>query len=897
MILEGNARASGQELAVHLMNTRDNEHVTLHAVEGFIADDLFGAFAEAEAISQATQCQKYLFSLSINPPMDAVVSVEAFKDAIAAAEKTLGLVGQPSAIVFHEKNGRRHAHVVWSRIDTSRMKAINLPHFKRKLMAVSHQLFIEHGCDVPDGFKDHAKRDPNRFDQIEVAQAKRAKRDPGALKATFRECWEMSDSQAALAAALAEHGFVLARGDRRGVVAVDGTCKVYSLSRWCDVKTRELRRKVADIEALPDVAQAQGLARGFEPQPLPEQEVQDAARAAKLTGLVERQRNDRAKLLEQQKRAEIERLKQAPKGLRLAFLKVTGRYKSTVDRLAKENARADVAAQTARQNLINCHLAERRALERDIGISDAFRLKSRRDQTQRLEIPAEKTELSAERLREDPALILEELSKTRASFTRRETLRELSRWIKDHKELPKIADAALSHETAVKLPSDTGARYTTLEYQRTEQKLHAAAAVMAKVSGSGVAADHVRTAIKTQNRSMQRDYSSKLSSEQESAIHHVLDDKQLASIVGLAGAGKSTMLATAADAWRRQGVTVHGAALAGKAADGLQKSATIPSRTLASLELSWKNGNAPIKMGDVLLIDEAGMIGTRQMARVTVKMRDIGAKLVLVGDPEQLQPIEAGTPFRDIIDRNGATKLTEIHRQRHEWQRDASRQLANGNIARALKTYRKQGAIHEHAKQDDAIEDLAERYAVDALADNSGVSRIALAHRRQDVHALNQTIRKALRDGIDENDEVLMQTPTGKRAIGADDRIVFTRNDKDLGVKNGMLGTVQSASDGRLTVQLDGSGKRKLTFDPRAYNSFDYGYAVTIHKSQGVTVDQAYVLGSRSMDQHLAYVAMSRHRERLDVFYSFEDRPKWTRLEQRHQRADQTRNRSGPSLG
>lgn len=115
MILEGNVRGYGSELAHHLLNPRDNDHVTVHAIEGFVADDLFGAFAEAEAISQATQCQKYLFSLSLNPPPDADVSIESFEEAIVAAENKLGLIGQPRAIVFHEKSGRRHAHCVWSR--------------------------------------------------------------------------------------------------------------------------------------------------------------------------------------------------------------------------------------------------------------------------------------------------------------------------------------------------------------------------------------------------------------------------------------------------------------------------------------------------------------------------------------------------------------------------------------------------------------------------------------------------------------------------------------------------------------------------------------------------------------------------------------------------------------
>ena len=129
MILEGNARGSGAELAWHLMNTRDNDHVRVHCVEGFLAQDLRGAFEEVEAISQATQCQKYLFSLSLNPPPGASVPETVFEAVAARAAKTLGLEGQPYALVFHEKNERRHAHAVWSRIDGAKLKAINLPHY------------------------------------------------------------------------------------------------------------------------------------------------------------------------------------------------------------------------------------------------------------------------------------------------------------------------------------------------------------------------------------------------------------------------------------------------------------------------------------------------------------------------------------------------------------------------------------------------------------------------------------------------------------------------------------------------------------------------------------------------------------------------------------------------
>ncbi|WP_187430994.1 hypothetical protein ROLI_022200 [Roseobacter fucihabitans] len=207
MILEGNARGYGAELARHLLNIRDNDHVQVHLLDGFLADDLAGAFEEAEAISQATQCKKYLFSLSLNPPPDAPVSVEAFEDAIAKAETALGLTGQPKAVVFHEKNGRRHAHAVYSRIDGDQMKAVQLPHFKRKLMAVSRELYLEHSWEMPRGFDDRQQRDPNRFTHSEAGQAKRAKRDTVALKKMFRACWDGADNQQAFAAALADQGY------------------------------------------------------------------------------------------------------------------------------------------------------------------------------------------------------------------------------------------------------------------------------------------------------------------------------------------------------------------------------------------------------------------------------------------------------------------------------------------------------------------------------------------------------------------------------------------------------------------------------------------------------------------------------------------------------------------
>ena len=518
------------------------------------------------------------------------------------------------------------------------------------------------------------------------------------------------------------------------------------------------------------------------------------------------------------------------------------------------------------------------------------------DARQALELPVDDLELSREQLLRDPARILPTISNKQASFGRKDVLRDLAKRLDDPFELKEAADRALRSDQLVRLPSDNEPVFTTRDYQAAEERLHASANALAVTAGSAVDEHHRSMAIAAQNKAMRKAFGGKLSEEQCQALDHVLGRQRLACVVGLAGAGKSTMLATAMEAWTRQGIAVHGAALSGKAADGLENASGIASRTLASLEASWENGYEPIAKGDVLVIDEAGMVGTRQLSRITSKIDAIGAKLVLIGDPDQLQPIEAGTPFRNLVDRQGTATLSEIHRQREDWQKQASRDLASGDIAKAMTAYENKGAVR---RGDDAFDALVESYAMDVAANGDAVSRLAFAHRRKDVHALNQAIRAALRTDDPNNPDLLLQTATGKRAFGDGDRIVFTRNDRDIGVKNGMLGTVEKAGKSELVVKMDGDKPQTVRLDPRTFQSFDHGYAVTIHKSQGATVDQAYVLASRSMDRHLAYVAMTRHREAMGVFIRRDDSPSWAaeRTEPRRAQRNHRPTRSGPSLG
>lgn len=256
MILKGSQRSGGLKLAAHLMNIQDNDHVEVHELRGFVAENLHGAFQEADAISKGTRCRQYLFSLSLSPPETEKVSVADFENAIERIEERLGLTDQARAIVFHEKEGRRHAHVVWSRIDVMEMKAVNLPFYKTRLNEVFKDLFLEHGWRLPEGYRDRRNRDPRNFTLAEWQQAKRQGNDAREMKATFQETWSVSDTKDAFAGALEEKGYVLARGDRRGFVAVDVHGEVYAISKWTGLKAKQVSQKLGDPKKLRSVDEA-----------------------------------------------------------------------------------------------------------------------------------------------------------------------------------------------------------------------------------------------------------------------------------------------------------------------------------------------------------------------------------------------------------------------------------------------------------------------------------------------------------------------------------------------------------------------------------------------------------------------------------------------------------------
>ncbi|MDE2182622.1 MAG: Ti-type conjugative transfer relaxase TraA [Alphaproteobacteria bacterium] len=402
------------------------------------------------------------------------------------------------------------------------------------------------------------------------------------------------------------------------------------------------------------------------------------------------------------------------------------------------------------------------------------------------------------------------------------------------------------------------ARYSTKEMIAVERQLADSTDRMAESRTFAVGQRNIERAIAAR---------SFLAEEQRNAIRHVAGPERIAAVVGLAGAGKSTMLAAAREAWEADGYRVFGAALAGKAAEGLEESSGIASRTLASWERGWERGYDRLSSRDVLVVDEAGMVGSRQLSRVIAHADRAGAKLVLVGDPEQLQPIGPGAAFRAVTERAGVTELGQIRRQREDWQREASVDFGRQRTHEGLTAYAERGAI----RFEDDIAAARRAIVKDVITDRDArpeSSRLVLAHRKVDVRQLNEMIRAARQEQGELQNERAYQTAEGDRAFAAGDRILFKENNRDLGVKNGMLGTVERAEPGRLDVRLDaGRGPgRVVSVSMADYAAVDHGYAVTIHKAQGATVDRTFVLASGSMDRHLTYVGMTRHRDSVTLY-------------------------------
>lgn len=889
MIIKASERGGWRDLARHLSNEHDNDVVEIDHVAGFMNADLAGAFQEIYAVSKATNCKNYMVSISLSPPADAELGKDAFRNAAQQALKRLGLADQPHALVFHEKGGRRHAHLVASRIDGNAMKAINLSFYKEKLCDLSRDLFVEHGIELPQGHVDRALSSDLNYTLAEHQSAKRAKRDPQVIKQALKLCWAQTDDRNSFDAALNEAGFRLCQGDRRGFVVVDAEDNFYSLSRFLEIKPKDLRAKLGDADLLPSIDEIPDELR---PPKTVVPETAQKQKALEETHLQTRERHLQVrKALKSEHAAKrtalIAKFQRERTGLRGIWNRITGDFRNIIHERQKQlqsldeeferrllevsdRQRKEMRALCAERSALAHAMENERFPETVSFTADRFVSK-----------PDPKQALQRALIQKSPDSVLDIISDTKAQFSRNDIVRSLSDALDDQSLLRHAVDQVVQSPKLVCVADEKSdnPKFSTRSYLELDTKLHRQVQYMANQAAFGVKERHLREAIASQNRRLRKSVGARLSEEQENAVRHVLSRNQFSAVVGLAGAGKSTMLSAAKEAWEAQGYRVLGAALAGKAVDGLTNASDIQSRTLASWELSWKNGRNELKAGDVLVIDEAGMVPTRQLARFIDQAAKKRVKVVLVGDPDQLQPIQAGRPFADILATINHARLTEIRRQSADWQKQASLDLARGDIKKALQAYDEHDCVVRKEDRDSAIESLVEDYMIDLELNGKETTRLALAHRNKDVFEINQRVRLARKSAGELNEELMVQTDRGPRSIAVSDRVVFTKNDAALGIRNGMFGTVTKLRGGSFVIVPDEpNGEAQITIDPIQYNAVEHGYASTIHKAQGTTICRSFMLASGRPNKHLAYVGLTRHRTGVTVYGSDGDIAKLAEL-------------------
>jgi len=469
-------------------------------------------------------------------------------------------------------------------------------------------------------------------------------------------------------------------------------------------------------------------------------------------------------------------------------------------------------------------------------------------------------------LLEKPEIALDALSKGQSTFTHQDLARFINRHTETAEQFQQVYEKIKQSPELVFLGLDAKGR----DRFSTRDMLAIEASMMKGAERLSGLKQHAITESARETKTARA-----LSSEQEAAFDYLTEVGDLKSLVGYAGTGKSYLLGAARDAWESSGYRVQGVALSGIAALNLKEGSGIESRTLASLFYRLDKGMLALGARDVVVLDEAGMVGSRSMERLLREVEGAGAKLVLVGDWQQLQAIEAGAAFRALAQTHQYVELNHIRRQTTPWQVDATLDLAKGRVAHALHAYDSHDHLHRFGAQQQAREALIHQWNEVRLA-NPKDSQIILAYTRKEVVALNDLARAQKRKNGELGDEALFSTVRGERVFAVNDRLYFLKREDSLSVINGTLGTVVgiNAESGLMMVALDAANPNErgkvVAVNTHLYPHLEHGYAATVHKAQGVTVDRSYVLPCQFYDAHATYVAMTRHRKSCDIFVSQE---------------------------
>jgi Ti-type conjugative transfer relaxase TraA len=464
----------------------------------------------------------------------------------------------------------------------------------------------------------------------------------------------------------------------------------------------------------------------------------------------------------------------------------------------------------------------------------------------------EQQKINGAKLLEQPHLIFDALNAREATFSKNSMISFVNRH-----SLPEQAENVLknafTHEQLVQLAED---RYTSINYLKSEKQLLT----------SAINLDQKPTHEINQGHAKEVSENLTLNSSQQAAFDYALaSDSGIKNIIGMAGTGKSHTLKAITEVYQQSGYEVKGLALSGIVAQNLSKDANIEhSKTIHSFLSNYQDGYEVIGKKTVLVVDEASLVGTKQLSEIVKLTEDHQAKLIMVGDNQQLQAIDAGGAYRGVINATSHAGLDEIQRQSKAEDKQASLNLATGNVEAAFNHYRDSEAIHKDLSLKKSLSHVSENYFKHHDQDPNS-SQMVLAYRKETVGQLNQELRQGFveRGAISNNPED--KTIANGKEFAVGDRFVFLKNEYNFDVRNGTTGTIERIQDKEFQIKADDG--RIINFDSGEYKNFDHAYAMTIHKSQGITVDHAHLLLDKNTDRHLAYVGMTRHKESLNVYY------------------------------
>jgi Ti-type conjugative transfer relaxase TraA len=483
----------------------------------------------------------------------------------------------------------------------------------------------------------------------------------------------------------------------------------------------------------------------------------------------------------------------------------------------------------------------------------------------------------------DAGAVLEIMTKQRATFTGRQLEQTLAKEIKNNIERAQFGNQILSQPEAVRLTDRAGGptRYTTKTVLEAEQYVLRAAEGLALDKRHGLDGQQRAAALKGARFDG-------ITREQARAVRHATGAEGLAIIDGQAGTGKSFTVAAIRESYEKAGYRVIGlgptnAVSQDMRADGFGHAATIHSELFA-----LNNNRTSWNRKTVVIVDEAAMLDTKLMAMVTAHAHDAGAKLILVGDDRQLSSIDRGGMFGSLKDQHGAAALTEVKRQYKIDDRRAAEMMAEGNFHDALGIYEQKGAINWTRTQGEARAELVEKWAKDSAA-NPEKSRFVFAYTNDDVATLNAAIREVRKERGELGADHEFKTAHGRLSFATGDRIQFTATDKRAGIATGAAGRIEAIDGRSITVQMDGKEQRRTTFDAEAFDKFRHGYAGTIYRGQGRTLDQTYLYHSDHWRSAASYVALTRHRDKAELFVARNTARDVTQLARQMARADDRR--------